>query len=181
MRRSRRPRHAPPRNTGPRTNEQIRVPRVVVVDENGTRVGEFLTSDALEYAKQSGLDLIEVAPKARPPVCKLGDLGKIKYELKKKRKAAKANASQPTMKELKVRPKTDDHDMSVKSRRARRFLKKGDKVKITVWFRGREHAHHDIGAEQCMRIAEACSDVGEVEMRPQMDGRRMHMVLAPAS
>lgn len=170
-----------PTNTGPRTNHQIRVPRVVVVDEKGTRIGEFLTQDAIDYAKASGLDLIEVAPKARPPVCKLGDLGKIKYELKKKRKAAKANQSQVNVKELKVRPKTDEHDMHVKSRRARRFLRNGDKVKITVWFRGREHAHHDIGAEQCLRIADAVSDVGEVELRPKMDGRRMHMVLAPAS
>ena len=149
--------------------------------KEGTRVGEFLTADAIEFARQSGLDLIEVAPMAQPPVCKLGDLGRLKYELSKKQKIARANSTQVTMKELKVRPKTDAHDMDVKSRRARSFLESGDKVKITVWFRGREHAHHDIGAEQCMRIAEACSDVGKVEVRPVMDGRNMHMVLAPDS
>ena len=142
-------------------------------------MGEFLTADAIEFARQSGLDLIEVAPMAQPPVCKLGDLGRLKYELSKKQKIARANSSQVSMKELKVRPKTDSHDMDVKSRRARSFLESGDKVKITVWFRGREHAHHDIGAEQCMRIAKACSDVGKVEVRPVMDGRNMHMVLAP--
>jgi translation initiation factor IF-3 len=130
-------------------------------------------------AQHKKLDLIEVAPQARPPVCRIGDYGKMKYERKKRQKEAKANQHQAQVKELKVRPKTDDHDMRVRIRRARKFLKQGNKVKITVRFRGREHAHHDIGADQCMRLARSVEKFGKIETRPRMDGRQMHMLLAP--
>ena len=177
----RRRRYAPeqPRHEGPRVNDQIRAPRVVVIDSEGQRLGEFLAADAVRFAQDQGLDLIEVSPDNTPPICKLGDYGKLKYERQKKRRAAHSRASQSQMKELKVRPKTDDHDLAVKIRRARTFLERGDRVKVAVWFRGREHAHRDIGVDQCMRIAEAVGDISRIDARPHMQGRRMYMVLAP--
>lgn len=167
--------------SGPRVNDRIRVPRVLLVDEEGKRLGEFLTRDAVQYAQDRGLDLVEVAPNESPPICKVTDWGKMKYARKKAANRGKKNATQPQMKEVKVRPKTDDHDLEVKTRSAERFLQRGDRVKITVWFRGREHAHHDIGAEQCHRIYEGVRDLARIERQPHMDGRRMHMILAPVS
>lgn len=161
-------------------NERIRVPRVLLIDQDGNKLGEFQTEDALQFAKDKGLDLVEVAPNGRPPVAKVADYGKMRYE-KQKREAAQRKKSQRTqVKQIKVRPKTDDHDMKVKSRRVHGFLEDGNKVKVVVWFRGREHAHHDIGADQCLRIADAVSDVGEIESHPKMDGRNMVMMLAPS-
>ncbi len=177
--RRRRHRHALPEPDGTRVNDAIHVPRVIVVDTEGKRLGEFMTRDAVQFARDQGMDLIEVAPKERPPICKLGDWGKIKYQRSKAAAQSKANATQSSMKEVKVRPKTDDHDMQVKTRNAQRFLDRGDRVKITVWFRGREHAHHDIGAAQCHRIYEGVSDIAKIERPPHMEGRRMHMILAP--
>lgn len=174
-RRSRRVTRARPQD--PSVNSGIRARRVLVVDEEGNRLGEFLTEDAVELAKTRGLDLVLVAANASPPVARIADWGKMKYERKKKAQASTSRESK--MKELKVRPKTDDHDMSVKIKRAHRFLSRGDRVKVSVWFRGREHAHHEIGAEQCYRIAEAVDDVASIETAPRMEGRRMHMVLAP--
>lgn len=165
--------------SGPRVNDRIRVPRVVVVDEEGKRLGEFLTPDAIQFATDKGLDLVEVAPNEHPPICKIADWGKMKYTKKKATARGKKNAVQPQMKEVKVRPKTDDHDLEVKTRNAERFLQRGDRVKITVWFRGREHAHHDIGAEQCLRIYEGVQDLARIERHPHMEGRRMYMILAP--
>lgn len=152
----------------------------MLVDEEGSRLGEFMRDDALDLAKTKGMDLVVVQANATPPVARVVDLGKLKYERKKKKQAAKRKSHQTQMKELKVRPKTDDHDLAVKIKRARRFLSRGDKVKLTVWFRGREHAHHEIGADQCYVIAEAVSDIAKVETPPAMDGRRMHAVLAPS-
>lgn len=169
-----------PRHEGPRINDQIRAPRVVVIDADGQRLGEFLSRDAVEFARDRGLDLVEVSPEARPPICKLADYGRLKYERQKKQRAARARSSQSQMKELKVRPKTGDHDLEVKIRRAREFLERGDRVKVAVWFRGREHAHRDIGTDQCLRIAEAVGDIARIDTRPHMQGRRMYMVLAPA-
>ncbi len=160
-----------------RINNAIRVPRVVLVDEEGKRLGEFLTDDARQLARDRGLDLVEVAANANPPVCRIADYGKIKYERKRAKSESRRKTSQ--LKELKVRPKTDDHDLAVKIRLARKFLENGDKVKVRVWFRGREHAHHDIGADQCLRMAEGVQDVGKIESHPRMDGRNMIMVLAP--
>jgi len=162
-----------------RVNERIRVPRVLVIDESGTRLGEFLTPDALELARDRGYDLVEVAPNGRPPVCRLVDYGKLKYDRKKKEAAARRNQVIVVLKEVKLRPKTDQHDFDVKVRHARRFLEDGNKVKVTIRFRGRELAHRDIGVLQCNRVFEACEDLGSVEQPARMEGRQMHMIIAP--
>lgn len=137
------------------------------------------TDHAQIMARDRKLDLVEVAPQAQPPVCRILDYGKLKYDRQKREAAARRSQKRQQVKELKVRPKTDDHDLEVKSRRAWSFLEDGHKVRIVVWFRGREHAHHDIGADQCMRIAEAVDDVGRIEQPPLMEGRNMTMMLAP--
>jgi len=152
---------------------------VLVIDERGGRLGEFLTDDAIQLARDRGLDLIEVAPNARPPVCRLGDYGRMKYEKKKKEAIARKNQQTIGVKEVKLRPKTDVHDFQVKLRNARRFLTGGDKVKVTVRFRGREMAHRDIGERRCYAVAEACKDLGVIEQRPSMEGRQMFIIIAP--
>ena len=152
---------------------------MLVIDETGNKLGEFLTEDAIGLARDRNLDLIEVSPNARPPVCKVGDYGKMKYEKKKKEAAARKTQTTITVKEIKLRPKTDQHDFDVKLKHARRFLEKGDKVKVTVRFRGREMAHKEIGEPQCMRIAEACTELAVIEAHPRMDGRQMFLILAP--
>jgi translation initiation factor IF-3 len=162
-----------------RVNWRIRVPRVLVIDEEGNKLGEFMTEDAIRLAEVRGADLIEVAPTARPPVCKIGDFGKLKYENKKREATARKNQFHQQLKEVKLRPKTDDHDLGVKIRAICRFLEGGNKVKITVRFRGRELAHREIGAEQCVAIAKECGDLCIVESPPRMDGRQMFMILAP--
>jgi translation initiation factor IF-3 len=162
-----------------RVNNKIRAPRVLVIDETGNKLGEFLTEDAIGLARDRNLDLIEVSPNARPPVCKVGDYGKMKYEKKKKEAAARKTQTTITVKEIKLRPKTDQHDFDVKLKHTRRFLEAGDKVKITVRFRGREMAHREIGEQQCMRIAEACQELAVIEAHPRMDGRQMFLILAP--
>lgn len=151
----------------------------MVIDDEGNRLGEFQPQDALVLAQERGLDLVEVAPDANPPVCKFADYGKMKYDRKKQKSQARRAQHTRQLKELKVRPKTDEHDLDVKIRKAKDFLDRGDLVKVVVFFRGREHAHRDIGAEQCMRIAEAVSDLGKIESPPRMEGRRMQMILAP--
>lgn len=171
---------APPESANePRVNRRIRVPRVLVIDEVGNKLGEYMTEDAVRLAEERGLDLVEVAPNARPPVCRITDFGKMKYEKKKREQEARRHQVQVQLKEIKLRPKTDDHDLGVKTRAARHFLEEGNKVKFTVRFRGRELAHRDIGAQQCMGIAEILKDVGAIETPPRMDGRQMFMVLAP--
>ncbi len=175
----RKPRDLEPDRNEPRVNNRIRVPRVLVIDDEGNKLGEFLTQDALELAREKGLDLIEVAPNARPPVCRLGDFGKMKYEKKKKEAASRKNQSVVEIKEIKLRPKTDEHDFDVKLRHARRFLESGDKVKVTVRFRGREMAHREIGVERCMELAQALADLGSPESRPSMEGRQMSMIIGP--
>ena len=162
-----------------RCNDRIRASRVLVIDEAGNKLGEFLTDDAISLARERGLDLIEVAPNGRPPVCKLGDFGKMKYEKSKKDALARKTQVTITVKEIKLRPKTDQHDFNVKLKHARRFLDGGDKVKVTVRFRGREMAHREIGEQRCMEIAVACEDLATVEARPRMDGRQMFLILAP--
>ena len=160
-------------------NHEIRVPRVLVISDRGEKLGEFMTRDAVELAQAQGLDLIEVAPNARPPVCRLGDYGKMKYEKKKRDKESKAKAHQVQVKEVKLRPKTDEHDLAVKVRNTTKFLEAGNKVKITVRFRGREHAHRDIGRDQCMRIFEEVKEISRIESPPAMEGRQMSMMLGP--
>lgn len=168
-----------PDTNEPRVNRRIRVPRVLVIDEEGRKLGEFLTEDAIRLAEERGLDLIEVAPGARPPVCRIADYGQVKYERKKKAAQARKNQVQVQIKEVKIRPKTDDHDMDVKIRHARRFLESGNKVKVTVRFRGRELAHRDIGAQHCLALAKQLEELGAIESPPRMDGRQMFMILAP--
>lgn len=150
-----------------------------MIDEEGKKLGEFLTEDAVRLAEERGLDLIEVAPEGRPPVCRIQDFGKLKYERKKKETQARKNQVQVQIKEVKLRPKTDEHDIAVKVRHARRFLEEGNKVKVTIRFRGRELAHRDIGSQQCMRMAKECEDLGSIEAHPRMDGRQMFMILSP--
>ena len=163
----------------PRVNDRIRVPRVLVIDEDGNRLGEFMTRDAIQMAIDRGFDLVEVAPEARPPVCRITDFGRLKYDKKKKEAAARKNQVHVVLKEVKLRPKTDDHDMKVKVNHIRRFLDEGNKVKITVRVRGRELAHREIGEEQCQRVAKAVTDIGAVETPPRMEGKQMFMILAP--
>ncbi len=150
-----------------------------MIDEAGDKLGEFLTPDAVQLAQDRGLDLIEVAPNGRPPVCRIQDFGKLKYERKKRAAVARKNQVQVQIKEVKLRPKTDEHDIAVKVRHARRFLDEGNKVKVTIRFRGREHAHRDIGTKRCLRMAQECEDLGTIESHPRMDGRQMFMILAP--
>jgi len=163
----------------PRINRRIRVPRVLVIDEAGGKLGEFMTEDAVRMAEERGLDLVEVAPTARPPVCRIIDFGKMKYDKKKREQEARRNQVQVVLKEIKLRPKTEEHDLAVKTRAARSFLEEGNKVKFTVRFRGRELAHREIGSEQCMALAEQLKEVGAIETPPRMDGRQMFMVVAP--
>ena len=162
-----------------RVNHTIRAPRVLVIDDEGNKLGEFMTPDGVALAEERGLDLIEVSPNASPPVCKIGDYGQMKYERKKREAAARKNQVQVQIKEVKVRPKTDDHDLNTKIRHARRFLEEGNKVKVTVRFRGRELAHRNIGQEQCLRVHAACEDLAVIESPPRMDGRQMFMIMAP--
>jgi translation initiation factor IF-3 len=181
LRRSPRRRVQPePDKNEPRVNGRIRVPRVLVIDEEGNKLGEFMVEDAIRLAESRGLDLIEVAPDSRPPVCRIQDYGQLKYDRKKRAAAARKNQVQVQVKEVKLRPKTDDHDIDVKVRHVRRFLEDGNKVKVTVRFRGRELAHRDIGAQQCLRVAASCEDLGSIESHPRMDGRQMFMIIAPS-
>ena len=168
-----------PEKNEPRINEEIRAIRVLVIDQEGAKLGEFLTDDAIALARERGCDLIEVAPQARPPVCRLGDFGKLKYEKKKKDAVARKSQTIVELKEIKLRPKTDDHDLQVKLKHARRFLEEGDKVKVTCRFRGREIAHREIGEQQCLWLASNCEDLALVESPPKMEMKQMFMILAP--
>ncbi len=178
-RRRRHPNEMPSRKDEPRVNHRIRVPRVLVIDEEGNKLGEFLTPDAMALARERGLDLVEVAPDARPPVCRIVDYGRMKYEKKKKDASAKRNQSQVQLKEIKLRPKTDDHDFNVKLNHTRRFLADGNKVKVVVRFRGREHAHKNIGVQRCHELHKALGELAVIELQPRMDGAMMVMILAP--
>ncbi len=152
---------------------------MLLIDEAGAKLGEFMTEDALRLAQERGLDLVEVAPNARPPVCRITDYGRLKYEKKKKEAVARRNQVLVQLKEVKIRPKTDDHDLDFKVKHARRFLDEGNKVKVTVRFRGREMAHRDIGEALCREFADLVKDLGLVESPPRMEGRQMFMILAP--
>jgi translation initiation factor IF-3 len=169
----------PPRApTGPRVNRAIRVPEVRLIDEDGTQLGVVATAQALEMARSRDLDLVEVAANAVPPVCKLLDYGRFKYEQTKKEREAKKHQHQSELKELRLRPRTDDHDLDVRSRAARRFLGEGHKVRLLVRFRGREAAHPEIARAQIKRIADSLNDIAVIEQGPAMEGRAMFAVLA---
>lgn len=164
---------------GPRINERIRVPEVRVIGPEGEVLGVMRTDDARRLARTHELDLVEVNPKAIPPVCKVMDYGKFKYEEKKKTNEAKKRQTKVDLKELKLRPKTDDHDIQVKTRHARRFLEEGNKVKLTVRFRGREITHPEMAERQIRAIVSDLMDVSLIEQSPRMDGKTMTALLAP--
>lgn len=160
-------------------NERIRAPEVRVISPEGEQIGVMPTTKALEEAQRRGLDLIEVAPNADPPVCRIMDHGKFRYEQQKKAKETKKKSRQMQVKTIRVRPNTDEHDLNFKLRNAIRFLKKGDMVKFNVIFRGPELRHREIGREQLEHFIEGCAEVADVEQAPRMEGRRMTMVLRP--
>lgn len=160
-------------------NERIRVREVRLIDENGEQLGVLPTSEALRIARDRGLDLVEVAPMATPPVCRLMDYGRYKYEQTKRERDARKHATKVELKEVRLRPKTDEHDIDFKTRAVQRFLKDGDKVKVTLMFRGREMAHPQIGRQILEQMAEAVREFGQVERMPLMEGRTMTMILAP--
>lgn len=171
-------REPPPRDEH-RINDRIRVPRVKVVDENGVMLGEMPTLQAVQIARERGFDLVEVAGEARPPVCKLLDYGKYKYEQKKKQHKSKAQQHVQKVKEIRLRPLTDDHDLMTKLKHAHQFLLEGDKVLVTIFFRGREQAHKEHGRAMMDRIKKELDDVGKVEHDLSMTGPRMQITLMP--
>lgn len=150
-----------------------------MVDPSGKKVGVMKVEDALKKASELDLDLVEVAPQANPPVCRIMDYGKYRYELEQKLKKARKKQTQIIVKEVKIRPKIDPHDFKIKKRHVRRFLEHNQKVKVYIWFRGREIVHPEIGEKLLVQMAEEVSDLGFIESKPKMDGRRMIMVLAP--
>ncbi|MEM9106888.1 MAG: translation initiation factor IF-3 [Pseudomonadota bacterium] len=169
----------PPTNTGPRANADIRVPRVQLIDDEGNNRGEVDVEEALALAEDAGLDLVEISPNADPPVCKILDLGKLKYQTQKK--AAEARKKQKTVevKEIKMRPNIDTHDYEVKMKAMNRFFDSGDKVKVTLRFRGREMAHQQLGMQLLQKVKEDTVEIAKVEAEPKLEGRQMMMVLAP--
>jgi translation initiation factor IF-3 len=168
-----------PRGPQIRINHRIRVPEVRVVDADGSNLGVLTTDDAIRRAREAGLDLVEVNPKAAPPVCKILDFGKYKYEEKKKQREAKRKQTVVEVKELKLRPKTDDHDLMVKLRAARRFAEAGNKVKLTCRFRGREITHPEVAFQQFEFLLSKMEDLVNVEQRPTMEGRAMAAIVSP--
>ncbi|TQS19131.1 translation initiation factor IF-3 [Microbispora hainanensis] len=166
-------------STEPRINDRIRVPEVRLVGPNGEQVGIVSIGDALKLAQESDLDLVEVAATARPPVCKLMDYGKFKYESAMKAREARRNQAHTIIKEIKLRPKIDPHDYETKKGHVVRFLKAGDKVKVTIMFRGREQSRPELGFRLLQRLAEDVTDLGFVESQPKQDGRNMIMVIGP--
>ena len=163
-----------------RINERIRVPEVRLVGPSGEQVGIVRTDDARKLAYEADLDLVEVAPKAKPPVAKIMDYGKFKYEQDQKAREARKNQQQTVVKEQKFRPKIDEHDYQTKKGNVERFLEKGNKVKVTIMFRGREQARPELGYRLLERLAEDIGELGVVESRPKQDGRNMTMVFGPA-
>ncbi|MFC7733568.1 translation initiation factor IF-3 [Actinomadura keratinilytica] len=168
-----------PISAEPRINERIRVPEVRLVGPNGEQVGIVPIAKALELAREADLDLVEVAPTARPPVAKLMDYGKFKYESAMKAREARKNQAHTVIKEIKLRPKIDPHDYETKKGHVVRFLKAGDKVKVTIMFRGREQSRPELGFRLLQRLADDVEELGFVESRPKQDGRNMIMVIGP--
>ena len=170
---------AAPTKRGPRANEDIDYPEVQLIDEEGENHGTVSTEHAKEMAADAGLDLVEIAGNSAPPVCKILDLGKFKYQAQKK--AAEARKKQKTIdvKEIKMRPNIDTHDYDVKMRNMRRFFDQGDKVKVTLRFRGREMAHQNLGVDLLQRVKAETVEIAKVESEPKLEGRQMVMVLAP--
>ena len=170
---------APPVKSGPRFNHMINVDKVRVIDENGENLGVMLTNEAIEQANEVGLDLVEVSPNADPPVCKFLDVGKFRYEAQKKANLARKSQKTQEIKEIKMRPNIDDHDYDVKMRSVHRFIEEGDKVKVTLRFRGREMAHQQLGMNLLNRVRDDTAEIAKIEAYPRLEGRQMLMVLAP--
>jgi len=170
----------PPERDQTRINERIRVPQVRLIGDDGNQVGVVPTDEALRYAQERDLDLVEVAAEARPPVVRVLDYSKYKYEQEQKAKAARRHQKQVTVREIKLRPKIADNDYETKKGHVVRFLTHGDRVKVTIMFRGRETTHPERGEALLMRLAEDIGELGVIEQRPNLDGRNMTMVLAPA-
>jgi translation initiation factor IF-3 len=170
----------PPERDTTRINERIRVPEVRVIDEEGQQVGVMKTPDALALAQEKDLDLVEVAPEARPPVCRILDYSKYKYEQAQKVKQARKHQQQIVVREIKFRPKIAEHDYDTKKNHVERFLKHKDKVKVTIMFRGREVTHPERGTMILDRLAEELAEIGVVEQRPMQEGRNMTMMMAPS-
>jgi translation initiation factor IF-3 len=166
-------------NERTRVNQQIRISPVRVIDPEGNQAGIMPIEKAIETAEELGLDLVEVAPMARPPVCRIMDYGKFRYEEQRKEREARKKQHRVDLKEVKMRPGIEEHDFEFKSRHARRFLEEGNKVKLTMMFRGRQMAHPEIGREVLERMAATVADIGKVESAPAMEARSMTMVLAP--
>jgi translation initiation factor IF-3 len=172
---------APPpvQKDGPRINDEIRVREVHLIDAEGHNLGNVQIADALAKAQEAGLDLVEISPNATPPVCKLLDFGKYKYQEQKKQAEARKKQKVVEVKEIKFRPMIDDHDYDVKMRSMRRFFEEGDKVKVTLRFRGREMAHQELGVKLLDRVKDDTVKIAKIESEPRVEGRQMVMVLAP--
>ena len=164
---------------GPKANERIRALDVQVIGSDGGNLGTLPLNKAIELAKQEGLDLIEISPNANPPVCKIMDMGKYKYDLQKKANQAKKKQKIVSLKEIKLRPGTEAHDYNFKIKNAKKFITKGDKVKFTVKFKGREMQHTQLGKDLMNRIIEATKDIAKVESQPKFEGRQMVMIIQP--
>ncbi len=170
---------APPIKSGPRFDHFIQVPKVRVIDDEGENLGVMYTREAIEQANEKGLNLVEVSPNADPPVCKFLDVGKYRYEAQKKANLARKTQKTQDIKEVKMRPNIDTHDYDVKMRNVNKFIENGDKVKITLRFRGREMAHQHLGMDLLKKVQEDVAEVAKVEAFPRLEGRQMLMVLAP--
>ena len=169
----------PPVKSGPRFDQLIQAPKVRVIDHEGENLGVMYTRAAIEQAAELGLNLVEVSPNADPPVCKFLDVGKYRYEAQKKANLARKTQKTQEIKEIKMRPNIDDHDYDVKMRSVNKFIENGDKVKITLRFRGREMAHQQLGMDLLKRVQDDVAEVAKVEAFPRLEGRQMLMVLAP--
>ncbi|MCP5361606.1 MAG: translation initiation factor IF-3 [Hyphomicrobiales bacterium] len=166
------------KDQGPRINEDIRSPTVRLIDHEGTMLGDMPVAKALQSAEAAGLDLVELNPNANPPICKLLDYGKFRYEAQKKAKEAKKHQKVVQIKEIKLRPTIDQHDYDVKLRNTRRFIEEGNKVKVTLRFRGREVVHEELGFNVLKRLAKDVEDIARVEVAPRLDSRQITMMLA---
>ncbi len=170
---------APPSREGPRANEEIDLPEVRLIDHEGENHGVVSTQQAITMAQQAGLDLVEISPNASPPVCKILDYGKFKYQAQKKANEARKKQKTIEVKEIKMRPNIDTHDYDVKMRSIKRFFEDGDKVKVTLRFRGREMAHQELGMQLLSRVRDEVGEIAKVEQAPKLEGRQMIMVMAP--
>ena len=167
------------RPKGPKANERIRSPEVQVISNDGKNLGILKTQEAINIARQEGLDLIEISPKANPPVCKIIDIGKYKYDLQKKANKAKKKQKIVNLKEIKLRPVTEIHDYNFKIKNAQKFLSKGDKVKFTVQFKGREMQHTHLGHKLMQRIINDTNSIGKIEVQPKFEGKQIIMIVQP--